>query len=157
MKTLTIRKATSSDLYQLQNLTHELYLHDKVYYPYFNVNFPFEKRGIDYLKERITQPNGVCLVAELDNKLVGFLTGNQPILLSWAPVRKTSIENLYIKKNARRKYIGTKLIEEFLKWSHSHGITYHTVSTLAGNINSRKFYKKLGFNELVITLEKSNT
>lgn len=156
MNQVTIRKATVSDFSQIQKLAHELYLHDKKYYPYFNVDFPFEKEGISYLKNRITGSAGICLVAIVDTILIGYLTASQSTPLPWAPIKKVQIENIYIREKRRRQYVGTKLIEKLLQLGHTRKIVQYTVTTFATNAISRKFYKKLGFDELVITFKKES-
>lgn len=155
MNSPIIRQAEISDLPQLQELSHQLYISDQIYYPFFNVNFPFEKGGIDHLKMRILRPESICLIAEKDAQIVGFLIGIIQLPSQWAPVKKIHIENVFIKKNNQRKRIGTRLLEEFLSWSRACGINYCTVSTFAENHVAQLFYKKNGFSPLVVTLEKT--
>ena len=114
-KELKIRKAKISELKSIQDLNHKLFREDADRDKFLNHNWPY-KDGEKYFKSRI-EGKGLCLIAEIDGEIVGYLCGSIKQSESWRPVKRTELENMRVKRHIRSKGVGAKLVDEFLKWS----------------------------------------
>lgn len=149
-----IRKAKEEELRTIQELNHELFLHDKEFDSSLNMRWPFEKIGEEYFKDRISGKEGVCFVAVVDGEIVGYLAGGMRKPYSYRTVKvQSELENTLVKENFRGKGIGEKLFREFVKWSRKMGAERITVSASFDNRNAIKFYKKVGFEDYATELE----
>ena len=72
----------------------------------------------------------------------------------WTPRRTAIIYDLYVRPDWRRRGIGTALLEEAMKIVMQEGATHVRISVLADNEPALRLYKKLGFREYMITLDK---
>ncbi len=154
MNSLNIRKARRSDLKKIQELNYQLFVHDKVYDLTLNINWPYEKVGEEYFKDRIGGKNGVCFVAEIKDEIVGYLAGALTKPYSYRNVGNLSeLENTLVKEEFRGKKIGEELFKEFLKWSKEEGAVRIKVSASADNSRAIKFYKRIGFVPYVAEME----
>ncbi len=155
MKNSIIRFAKDSDLKAVQELNHQLFVHDGVYDETLVMSWPFEKFGEDYFKERISGLDGVCFVAEVQGEMVGYLAGG--IIkesYSGRTIKKISeLENMIVGESSRGKGIGEKLIREFIKWSKERGAERIKVSAYSGNHDAIRFYEKVGFVPNITDLE----
>lgn len=155
MGNLIIRRAKEGELKIIQELNHQLFLHDEKFAGQFlNMNWSFEKVGEDYFKKRIEGEEGVCLVAEVDGEIVGYLAGGIIKTYSYRTVKKMSeLENMLIKKEFRGRKIGERLFGEFAKWSKLQGAERIKVSAASENIRAINFYKKIEFTPYAVELE----
>lgn len=111
-----IRKATLKDfkeIYKLGLKTSEL----KV-----NFNEPFT--DAEDFKQRITDKNHVFLLAEIDNKIVGFICANnrdidRPLNHRWSCIVYIAVDEKYRQQN-----IGTELYNECIKQLKKRKITH---------------------------------
>ncbi|MFI7004658.1 GNAT family N-acetyltransferase [Nocardia sp. NPDC050175] len=84
------------------------------------------------------------LVAELDNRLVGYLRLVQPIPVpSAAHVRQ--IQGLAVDEEFRGHGIGTDLLERAFAEARGEGATRLTLRVLAPNTDARRLYERMGF------------
>ncbi|MGI8420200.1 MAG: GNAT family N-acetyltransferase [Candidatus Levyibacteriota bacterium] len=146
MESVSIRKVKENELHIIQSLNHQLFIHDEVYDPLLNMNWPFEHVGEEYFRNKISGKSGVCFVAEIDSKIVGYLVGGLMEPHSYRTITKqTELENILVTEECRGHGIGEKLFEVFIGWSKQHGAERIKVSTSAENDGAIKFYKKVGF------------
>jgi RimJ/RimL family protein N-acetyltransferase len=86
--------------------------------------------------------NSTILVAEIDNKLVGYL------LAMGGTARKTK-HSVYIVigilKNFRGQGIGTKLFENLEDWAFNQNVHRLELTTVMHNLAGVALYKKMGF------------
>lgn len=150
-----IRRAKEDELKIIQGLNHQLFLHDDQFANQFlNMDWSFEKGGENYFRKRISGEEGVCLVAEVNGKIVGYLAGGIMRPYSYRTVKKMSeLENMLVKEEFRGQKIGEKLFEEFANWSKSQDIERIKVSTASDNLRAIKFYEKVGFMPFAAELE----
>lgn len=155
MNNLIIRRAKEGELKIIQELNHQLFLHDeKCAGQFLNMNWPFEKTGEDYFRKRIEGEEGICLVAEADREIIGYLAGGIIEAPSYRTVRKMSeLENMLVKEKFRGQKIGKKLFDEFVNWSKSQGMERIKVSAASDNSRAIKFYEKAGFMPYTVELE----
>jgi GNAT superfamily N-acetyltransferase len=104
----------------------------------------------DYWKKRIElseaiRPHWTSLVAEVDNRVVGFIFGRAGELEFGLPGTVAWIEIIGVHPGYRRRGIAAQLIEDFTSSAHDHGI--RTIFTLVskGNEEMERFFTKLGF------------
>ena len=106
----------------------------------------------DYWQKRIElseaiRPHWTSLVAEVDNRVVGFVFGHAGELEFGLPGAAAWIEIIGVDPAYRRQGIATQLIEQFDSSAEEHGI--QTVFTLVsrGNAEMDQFFSKLGFTQ----------
>jgi GNAT superfamily N-acetyltransferase len=151
---IIIRQANLDDLETIQNLNKKLAKHMQEFEPWVEDNWSFSKKGSGYFKHRISKLGQGCLyLATLDDVFVGYLAGG----LIDKPERKiktAELENMFVIDKFRKMKVGTKLVDEFLKWCRGHKVKLVKVSTAAGNAKTLKFYRKLGFCDQTVKLER---
>lgn len=149
-----IRKSKKEDLKAVQELNHQLFIHDKDFDSSLNINWPLEKEGEEYFKNKINEKDGVCFVAELNNEIVGYLVGSIIEPCYYRNIKKISeLENMIIKEDCRGKRIGEKLFKEFVEWSKLKKVERIKVSAYTSNESAIRFYKRIGFNFYATELE----
>ena len=104
----------------------------------------------DYWEKRIEiseaiRPHWASLVAELDNRVVGFIFGRTGELEFGLPGTVAWIEIIGVDPAYRGHGIGRTLIERLAASAEDHGI--RTIFTLVDNSNSEmeRFFTRLGF------------
>ena len=102
-----------------------------------------------WLLERLKQPEAFGLVAERGHDLAGFLMGRvttwesePPILI---PRRIGIIDAVYVAEPARRRCVGSKLIEEALAYAVRRGVSVVETTYETDNPDAARMWKKLGF------------
>lgn len=104
----------------------------------------------DYWEKRIEiseaiRPHWASLVAEMDNRVVGFILGRAGELEFGLPGTVAWIEIIGVDPVYRGQGIGRTLIERFAASAEDHAIKM--IFTLVDNSNSdmERFFNKLGF------------
>jgi GNAT superfamily N-acetyltransferase len=148
-----IRKAKAEDLRAVQDLNHALFESDSSSDDTLNLNWPYED-GEEYFRRMIAGETGVCYVAEVNDEIVGYLAGSikleQP---SYSTVRRSELENMFVKEEFRSQGIGEKLAKTFLQWSKSSGVAKSFVQAYAPNQRAIAFYQRAGFAPYSVELE----
>jgi diamine N-acetyltransferase len=152
--TLIIRKAKIEELGAIQKLNHQLFLLEEKFDPLLNMNWPFEKAGEDFFKNRVNEKKGVCFIAEFAGEIVGYLAGGLSDTYPYRTVKKIAeLENILIKEEFRGQKIGEKLFIEFIDWSKSMGAERIKVKASTNNLGAIKFYERIGFTPYTSELE----
>lgn len=149
---INIRKAKIEELKTVQDLNRDLFASDGPRDKYLNHNWPYED-GRSYFSKRITDDNSICLVAEIDNEIVGYFAGAVMEVESWRPVKRTELENMFVKEEFRSKGVGAKLVNEFFNWSKTKEVQRSLVVAYVTNEKAIKFYQKMGFDPESVSLE----
>lgn len=149
-----IRKAYIKDLLPIQKLGTELMKSDLRFDPGSVVDWYHTNEGEKYLLKRIRGRKGICLLAEQDNEIVGYLTGAISSVQTFRPYKRAEIDNLYIKEPYRGTGIGTMLINAFAKWSNEKEVERIFLHVKAHNMEAIEFYKKYGLVERSLEMEK---
>ena len=149
---INIRRAKIEELKIIQDLNHDLFASDSKRDQFLNHNWPY-KDGKKYFKKKILDPNNICLVAELNDEIVGYLAGEVLETESWRPVKRTELQNMFVKSQFRSKGVGKLLVGEFLKWSKSKGAQRALVVAYSTNDRAIEFYKRNGFEPESLSLE----
>ncbi len=149
-----IRLARENELKAIQDLNYQLFVHDKEHDPLLNMDWPYESEGTKYFKSRISEKEGVCFVAIVDNKVVGYLAGSVTPSYPYRIIKKqTELENTLVLAEYRSQRIGEQLFEQFIHWSEEQGAERIKVSTAAGNTRAISFYHRVGFEDYGLELE----
>lgn len=154
MDNLLIRKAQESELKTIQDLNYELFVHDHPYDSTLHMNWPYEELGEKYFRDRISGKEGICIVAEVHDEVVGYLAGAMIKPYSYREIKKESeLENTLVIEKFRGHGVGEDLFKEFVKWSKEQGAERIKVSASAENSGAIKFYKRVGFIPYAAELE----
>lgn len=112
MNNLIIRKATLNDLSIVQELNNNLFeLEIENYDDTLVKNWSLTTEGKNYFEDLII--NNYVIVAEKDNKIIGYLAGTINDKGSYENIRYGEVNNMYISDGFRGLNIGKKLINEF--------------------------------------------
>jgi GNAT superfamily N-acetyltransferase len=151
---IKIRKATIKDLKHIQDLNHWMCIREnKEFDPTIDKDYSIGEKGEKYFRDRIT--NHCSLVAIKDDKVIGYLVGS----ISKAEDYRTILEigeaeNMVVLEEHRGSGIGKMLLEEFSKWARSKNVKVIRVVATSQNLGAIRFYKREGFEEKSLTLEK---
>ncbi len=153
MDSTLIREAKESDLSMIEKLVKELIKSLE------NKEGKGGKGGINHtnisrnFQDLLKDTHSYILVAELNETIVGFISFSiRKTLLHVAP--SGLIDELIVNKNHRHKGIGKRLIYAAIEKCKHLGCCEVEVSTETTNDNARKFYKRCGFKERGVILEK---
>jgi len=147
MDNITIRKATDSDISAIENLSLEL-----IEVTEDNDGFD-AKRILDNYCYFLQDDSYYILVAELDEKLIGFVSFTTYRTLLHPGLSGLACE-LFVTESHRAKGVGTLLVESFFEECKKLGCCEVEISTGFNNNRAMRFYKKFGFEERGIIFEK---
>lgn len=151
MEKIEIRKALLDDLEIVRSLNNELFKLEKEKYDSTLVqDWPLSEVGKQYFEDLII--NHYVIVAEKDDKIVGYLAGSINEKGSYEEIQYGEINNMLVDSNYRGYGIGKLLIDNFKKYCKDNNINNLKVIASAKNIKAIEFYKKNGFNDFDITL-----
>lgn len=105
-----------------------------------------------YWEERIEiseaiRPHWASLVAELDNRVVGFVFGRAGELEFGLPGTIAWIEIIGVDPAYRRKGIAAKLMEQFTSSAEDHGIRTFFTLVSKNNPEIEHFFSRVGFTQ----------
>ena len=139
---LIIRRANDNDCAILNKLFESLLIYERIY---FDKNIKNDLNINSYFEKRINDNNFVIFVASIDNIVIGYINGyidgDNKIKIEIEAI----IQSIYIEDNYRNKGIGTKLINEFVKYVKEMGVKYILIDNFIQNESARYLYNKLGF------------
>ncbi|MDD2822567.1 MAG: GNAT family N-acetyltransferase [Candidatus Daviesbacteria bacterium] len=150
---LIIRKAKISDLQNIQALGTGLMKSDRRFDPTLIEEWYFSSDAMKYLLNRIRGKKGVCLVAEVNKQLVGYLTGKLLKTETWRPFYRAEVNNLYIETKYQSKGIGAALLKAFIEWSKANSAERIVLNVESKNVEAIRFYQKNNFNPARLEME----
>lgn len=154
MNAVAIRKMIKADWKTYQELNVEVFEHDKDHIDDLDMKWPYSEIGIAYYKKISSgTENCVGFIAELGGKSVGYIAIREKHV-GYRTKSYVEIENMGVKNEYRSQGIGTRLLEIAQEWSKEKGVGVLHVSAFARNTKAITFYKKFGFVELSLDLEK---
>lgn len=155
MKDIIIRKAKKEEVETIQNLNNAL------------INYEMEEGFDSYVKDWALSEeskkyfldlidNQFVAVAEIGNEVVGYLAGSIYNDLSYSYYDGLTAEanNMFVKAEYRAYGIGSKLMNSFVDWCKQKNAKRVMVTALSKNEKTIKFYKKMGFYDINVTLRK---
>lgn len=149
---MLIRKATINDLQKIRELNNELFeLELACFDKYLIKDWPLSDEGKIYFENAIK--NSFVIVAEVDNKVVGYLLGEENNI-PYYNFKIAELCNMCVDEKYRKLGIGKALYKEFEKHFTELGIIHFMVTASFKNENAKTFYKKIGFTEANTTFIK---
>ena len=116
--------------------------------------FAQTEAGKHYFIEALERKDGCFFVAEDNNALVGYVNGGTKEVL-YRKSKYFEIENLGVSPDYKRSGIGTQLLETITNWAKDHGYQKIYLESYIKNSQAIAFYKKHGYQEIDISLEKN--
>ena len=154
MKKPNIRTTTINDLESILNLNRQLFEFEQQFTNTYNPDWTYSDKGRDYFKKRLGQDNAICLVAETNQEIIGYLVS----FIDTYSYRSTNpiceLENMYILPQYRRQGIGTKLVDELKKIAKKKGANRLRVETITQNQVAGSFYQAMGCQDFNLILEQ---
>lgn len=99
--------------------------------------------------------NSVTFVAEEESKIIGYAAGEIRELPAWRKKSKAAeLVEIFVLADYRSHGIGSQFVEEFIKWCQEKGVQRIKIEASFGNTPGINFYKKHGFHEQEVVLEK---
>jgi GNAT superfamily N-acetyltransferase len=149
-----IRMATAVDIEAVVRLGSMLFQEDGGQRdPWMNVDWP-RQEGARYYLGHTAGEESLCPLAEVEDRVVGFLTGYVREWSSLRPVRLAELESMFVVGAHRGKGIGQELVREFVPWCRVKGVKRIAVTAYAANEAAVRFYQRLGFEPRTVTLER---
>lgn len=150
---LKIRVAQSDDWQSIQKLNNEVFQNDKENDPDMDLNWPYTQAGVKYYKSLANGSYGHCFIVELDGQAVGYAALSIKDF-GYRKSKYVEIENIGVSPKYRSLGIGEKLMEKARKWAKEQNADRLYVESFWGNNRAIKYYKKNGFVEIGVELEK---
>lgn len=103
--------------------------------------------------------DGKCYLCVENDKVLGFIIGevykySEDDYLDYKCPKKGDITELIISKEARKKGVGTLLMQKMEDYFKSIGCEYINVSVFAYNKNAIEFYKNKGYHTRMLDMIK---
>lgn len=118
---------------------------------YLIKDWPLSNEDKAYFQNAIK--DSFCIVAEIDNKVVGYLLGEENNIPYYS-FKITELCNMCVDKDFRKQGIGRALYKEFEKHFTKLSVTHFMVTASFKNESAKLFYKKMGFKEANTTFIK---
>lgn len=151
---IEIRLANKKDVENLQTLNDEVFVDNKTYDPDLNLNWAKGESGKEYFTQLVDREDTLCLIAQDNLKNIGYLAAG-PKKIDYRNSKYAEIENMGVTQEYRSKGIGKLLMEKCLEWAKSNGYEKLFVTSYIANNSAVDFYKKSGFVDIDISLEKT--
>jgi ribosomal protein S18 acetylase RimI-like enzyme len=151
-----IRRATPEDLETLQELDAKLFKreHDN-YDKLLNLEWTRSEEGAAYFRKMLGNEEDRCFIAFADGKAVGFVVGGRKKASLYRNVRhQAELDSIFVIEEYQSKGVGKMLTERFLSWCKEKGFEKVRVDAYPGNKRALEFYRKHGFEDHLVRLEK---
>lgn len=160
---MTIREGRLSDLEALIRLEVNLTAFDRAFDSTLSLEWPQSEAGREFYVARLSNNDGITLLAEDGGHLVGYLIGCLDRTAEYSqPEMIGEIECLFVEPAYRRAGVGGQLIQRFEQWARRAGARRIRVTVSAANRGAIRFYRRCGFrffdvlfDKLIVTSEDS--
>ena len=151
---MIIRKAITDDLEIIQSFQKKLSEYESQFTDEFNSSWSSSSKGKKFFEKTIKGRNSFGLIAEEDNKLIGYLV----VTIRKSALRRRNklalLDFLFVDDKYRDKGIGTMLLQEATRILKERKIPRFQLYVLKANVDAIDFYKKNGFTEFISIFEK---
>lgn len=151
---ITIKAGKTNEWRTYQQLCGQLVQDNSQYDKDVLVNWTQTPKGINFFKN-FTKDKQNCLFFAYDgDKPVGYIAcvHKEPI---YRRSKYLEIDNMEVRPDYRSLGIGSRLIEKAIRWAKANGYQKMFVNSYIKNVKAVNFYKKNGFAEIDISLEKN--
>lgn len=150
---ITYRQALQTEIEELQILNDQIMVDNPVHDPDFLVNWGQSDNGKQYFTELLHDETAFCLVAEVNNMLIGYIAA-RPKVFGHRLSKYVELENLGVIPEYHRQGIGKQLYDAFVAWAKEQGFEKVYLESYFANIKARAFYEAQGFAPIDISYEK---
>ncbi len=134
---MKIRTATKSDIPEMAELLHELFVIEADFSPHFAT----QAQGLSLL---LQHDGAEIFVAECDGKVVGMCTVQT--IVSTAKGREVGlVEDVVVDVEFRAKGIGAALLQKLEEWAFVHGLARLQLKADTDNPPAQGFYRHQGW------------
>lgn len=147
-----IRRTKAEDWKIIQQLNNEVYVNSEQFDQYLRPNDCYTKESEDDYKKVVIDDNKFCMIAEVDDKPIGYLCGGENNL-SWRLNKRGEIYHMGVSPEYRGHGVGTLLVNEFKKWCKANGLTHIAATTYFADAKARNFYQKQGMQPIDMSFE----
>ena len=151
---VNIRQSKDSEWKLIQKLNNFVFIADKDNDDDLDLNWPFSDKGIKYYKDLASGKWGHCLIAFSGKEAVGYVALAEKDFYGYRKSKYIEIENIGVKTQYRSQGVGKKLMDAAIKWAKKVKASKLYVSAYWGNKKAINFYKKNGFYEIGLELDK---
>lgn len=153
---ITIRKAIAADIPLLKPLGIELQENERSVYPERAVATDIVDQYNDILLRDVKSGEWHVFVAEIDGKIVGYVSGtaNDPEDDLENTTTGFYVGDLVVLGEYRSLGIGAKLMNAIIDYAKQSGFGSIELNVLAANERAQKFYKDQGFTDYEVVLRK---
>jgi aminoglycoside 6'-N-acetyltransferase I len=114
----------------------------------------YEQVLADDLDALLSDRSAIVLVAEVDDRLVGYITGRVRVESRRVLPRRGIVEDWYVDDPFRGSGVGRALIAELEQRFSGRGCEVVESATWASNEGARKAHEALGFREIRVMFRK---
>lgn len=151
---VNIRSANKDDVKALQVLNDHVFIDNQKYDADLDMGWAQSDKGKTYFTELFNNSKSCCFIAEENGRKIGYIAA-KPKYVSYRKSRYLEIENMGVIPEFRSKGIGTMLISKCLNWAKAHGFQKAFVNAYFQNKRALDFYKRSGFLEIDVSLERN--
>jgi ribosomal protein S18 acetylase RimI-like enzyme len=151
---MKVRRAEAKDIQEILKLNKKLFDFEQAFGKQYNMDWTYSQVGKTYFDKRISDKNGICLVAEEEKKIIGYLmsyVGKYPYRTD---IWMAEIENMFVEESYRRKGVGRALVKALLKTLKERKVRRMKVEARCPNEQALQFYKAVGFSDFNLILER---
>lgn len=148
MEAITIRKAQKDDVKDVSSLIVRMKRLNNEFDPLFTVVEKLDEKSESYVKESLSSPNVLLLVALKSKKVIGVLRAEVRHRYFYLPEVEGRITDFYILPEFRRKALGNEMIEKASSELKKMGAEMITAEVPTLNEIAVRFYNKRGFRSL---------
>ena len=143
-----LRKAVEQDLPSIIELNGLLADHHHVLDPYWKTGLEAKTSFGETLKDELENPNTMWLVAQMDEKIIGYFSAEIISTKPYISVPKIGhLSSGFVLEEYRGKGIAKEAVEKFFEWFKQEGVTVAELTVDSRNTDSVKAWESLGFRE----------
>jgi ribosomal protein S18 acetylase RimI-like enzyme len=157
---ISVRKATADDYNSLCKLFDEIDALHRDHLPHIFKKPGGAAREQDYYLGLIADENVALLVAEADEKLVGFghtIVRDTPAFPVFVPRHYAIVEGIVVKSGFQNHGIGRILMDKMQEWATAKGAASIELNVYEFNKTAISFYERLGYQTLSRKMSKEIT
>ncbi len=146
-----IRKGKKEDIESIHKLDREsTKYHKKFDKEFYTISENFWKKKKYSQIKAIKSPTNLILVAELNEKIVGYIWGYVQTIMK---DKIGKIQELIVTSKHRKKGIGGELTQKMLEFFKREGCIYSEIEVFVENKPTVKFYEKIGFKKRLYKMQ----
>ncbi len=153
MSQVRISTADAGDVAALVDLCSALFAEDAgTRDPHTDSSWPAE-RGRAHFLGLLADDDALCLLALSGEDAIGYLAGHITGPTALRPVRVAELQSMHVRRARRGQGVGGRLVDEFRGWARYRHAGLVSVAAYAANEGAIRFYQRLGFGPMSVTLE----